>query len=1016
MLANTGQKFVVTPTFSLEKLATTLAEYEAHLKDKYSHGKRQLSRHLRERLIVFSSVKTIEQFGAALDSFLKSPADKADYDNKARQTDFLTRLWQNGCLIWPPVYSAEYNFSVTCAWGFDAKIQRFLEDLTALQSPDVDSGRTRVRAVIMLLLARSGGRSAGDLTPDVAGRFFVDQMRPKGLRLSTVTDLLKLQSFTHGDAVQHRITDYGRVGRFAERSDDNFDWALAQDPTLAEWVTVSQDYMGSVKRNLLTSRSGVNKFLDYLVANKAVTRQPVEYLRAGYQPPAKLDRLHLKTSNGLHYFFERILDTRCVAEDDYGNKVRLVGYRNPIDFIPNPKLAAETLRNPMPTRFVRMLHDILIENNFAWAKAYGVSNWNRKGGDMCQWLNPDTMTEEEVWSPVRAIAILIKLFLPSRTYQIRMLDSGEADTEVYRPEQGGWIGNSSKLTGNKISIRKGVFCRHHDQSGKEFVFLRFNTNKTADIDVSPEDTGYIMPWEHQGAIRLLTYLRDWQEKFNPLIAPTKWEDIKDINVSARFSKNYLERKGTACFLFRDACSPYKDQPVTDSRLNTFWRNLNAELERRLIEAGESMPDGSPIKLVERLENGGVGPSVFDLHTLRVTIITALAESGGVPIDVLMKVVGHASIIMTLYYTKLSPTHICERLNEGELQVHNAEQRNWQHWLTQQSREVLLKAAAYTAPTAVDALAKISPSSWVIRDHGMCPVGCTRCHDGGPVVVDTNAYQKFAPVPGSASNCVLCRFFITGPAFLLGLQAYFDNTGYRLREASEKYQAAKNRFETLEGEYNLARGQGSPISKQQVQQLDIAASHLDQQTLKVDDLAHSWHATYRLIEQCLAILRNNQAHQGKSTPGYALVAVGGLENLEAVIEESSDFELIDRVCQSAVFFEGLDATLPNLKRMRAFDAMLKRNGYAPIFVELTEQDALAVGNQLAAFLYARFGREKANALLAGKETLQRLGIEKEVIHKLASVSPVRIQRQSENQAIANVIRQPGLSAPKENIYE
>ncbi len=226
----------------------------------------------------------------------------------------------------------------------------------------------------------------------------------------------------------------------------------------------------------------------------------------------------------------------------------------------------------------------------------------------------------------------------------------------------------------------------------------------------------------------------------------------------------------------------------------------------------------------------------------------------------------------------------------------------------------------------------------------------------------------------------CRFFITGPAFLLGMQSYFDSVGWQLREASGRYQLAKERFEELSAEYGAARSSGEPITRELVHRYDVASSNLDQATLAVDDLAHLWHATYRLVEQCLNILRQEESTSGGD---YALIAVGGQGNLELALEDCTEFDLIDRVCQSAVFFEGIDATTPNLKRMRAFDAMLRRNGCQPIFLDLDERDALKAGNQLAAFLYNRFGREQTNALVAGKETLQRLGIEQREILDIAS---------------------------------
>ncbi|MCV5604413.1 integrase family protein, partial [Escherichia coli] len=53
----------------------------------------------------------------------------------------------------------------------------------------------------------------------------------------------------------------------------------------------------------------------------------------------------------------------------------------------------------------------------------------------------------ELWSPVRAVALYLKLELPLRTYQVRMLDSGEADTWRYEHViQGGrFVLNDSPL-------------------------------------------------------------------------------------------------------------------------------------------------------------------------------------------------------------------------------------------------------------------------------------------------------------------------------------------------------------------------------------------------------------------------------------------------------------------------------------------------------------------------------------------------------------------------------------------
>lgn len=990
---NTSAEFAVPPTFSkgaMERFAEVVAQ---HIRDTPTKTRHSIA--LREHLRGLAEITTPDQLLTLVQRLLTYVGKQPDPHDVVHVREVLRRLWHFDLLSWPLLPNEQAAaFKLTRKWLWEPERQELLDSLASLDTNE-EATYLRIRGVMTLAMASAGSRDIGDFTPEVAGDYFFSVLKPRAIRQKTVLDVISLQYLKYGSKVVHVLKDYGSFGRVPVRADDKFQWVLAKDSGLADWVDQAAQFMESIPTNRTKYRTTYNYLFDFLIEHPGVTRIPEEYLCRDYVSPALFQAPMEAHESALYSLFEFILETRCTGEDDHGYKVRVPGYYNPVEVRSRSKRAAETHREAMPTRFVRMLHDILVADDFSWPKKFGEARWNGKGGDSFLWLNPETGTLENVWSPVRTIALLIKLLLPARTFQVRMLDSGEADTAEYDLGTNTWVKNVGHLAPPKGKpVAKGVFVRHRDQDGQEYVFIRFNTNKTADQNKEGAEAGYIMPWQHVEVIRLLSFLRDWQKKYNPINVPTRWLDIKDGSISTRYSEEVLEAKGSNCFLFRDPCLPHRDQPVTDARLTTMWRNLNLELERRLAEAGETMPDGSSIVLVERTV---AGRPVYDLHTLRVTLITALAESGGVPPSVLMKVVGHASVIMTLYYMKLSPTHICKQLNEAELKLHNQEQMNWQAWLAHQSREILVSAVAHTSPSALEAMASGSPTSWVIRDHGICPVGCTRCHEGGKSIIDSKAYQKWAPVPGGASNCVRCRFFITGPAFLLGLQAYFDNIGYKLKESSERYQTAKAKFEALEAAYVAKKSSGAPITKQESQQLAVASSHFDQRTTEVDNLAHAWHATYRLIQQCLHIIRATKDQPVTGNQQYALVAVGGLANVEVVLEHSSEFEQVDRICQSAVFFEGIDSTTPNLKRMRAFDAMLKRNGLNPVFIDLDEQAALEAGNQMAAFMYTRFGRDSTNALMAGKETLRRLGVETEVARQLETIIPLRIA--------------PGLNTPR-----
>jgi hypothetical protein len=51
--------------------------------------------------------------------------------------------------------------------------------------------------------------------------------------------------------------------------------------------------------------------------------------------------------------------------------------------------------------------------------------------------------------------------------------------------------------------------------------------------------------------------------------------------------------------------------------------------------------------------------------MRVSLITAYVMEMGMPIEVVMKVVGHSSVVMSIYYCKISNRDLKQKLEEGE---------------------------------------------------------------------------------------------------------------------------------------------------------------------------------------------------------------------------------------------------------------------------------------------------------------------------------------------------------------
>ncbi|MCP3728473.1 hypothetical protein M3I53_36115 [Paraburkholderia sp. CNPSo 3272] len=349
-----------------------------------------------------------------------------------------------------------------------------------------------------------------------------------------------------------------------------------------------------------------------------------------------------------------------------------------------------------------------------------------------------------------------------------------------------------------------------------------------------------------------------------------------------------------------------------------------------------------------------------------------------PIQILSKcVAGHATILMTLYYNKPGAAHVTEVLAEAQQKVQRAETSNFLRFLQNEQVRNASSLVISNDRAGAAALEQSAPGSWIVGDIGICPVGGTRCEQGGQVQNSTASKPLYSPVPGGAKNCVRCRFFITGPAFLAGLVARFNAVGVSLTTAAE-------RLRTLEKEiYRLEEAAFDGRDQDQSDKIGLAYDRRDRVLDEVDSIAHTWHANYRLIERCKVAMSTAGEAEDKK---LALVLGGGLADLRAALAECTEFELYDAVCQRANVYPNENVLVANLRRGRLLDALLSRNGRTAVFAALSEAEALAVGNQFVELLMARVGRADTNALVEGRLLLDELGMTDEV-ERLLSVNKV-----------------------------
>jgi hypothetical protein len=221
-----------------------------------------------------------------------------------------------------------------------------------------------------------------------------------------------------------------------------------------------------------------------------------------------------------------------------------------------------------------------------------------------------------------------------------------------------------------------------------------------------------------------------------------------------------------------------------------------------------------------------------------------------------------------------------------------------------------------------------------------------------------------------------------------LVAQFNATGLALSDIAESLRRVEQEICEIEDTADTTL-----IDPAQHKRVGLLYERRDRLMDETDQIALNWHAQYQLVERCRAAL---SASDGQSAPGMSLILAGTSSDFEVALSECSQFELLDAVCQAGTVYPNRQVPVANLRRGRLLDAMLIRNGRTPVFATLSEHEALAAGNEMVAFLFARCGRADTVDMIEGGRMLESTGITKDLEKMLAAMSPLFIERRIEKQ--------------------
>jgi hypothetical protein len=805
-------------------------------------------------------------------------------------------------------------------------------------------------------------------------------------------------------------------------SDTALGWVTHEYPQLAAWRELAVAWLSGETRGIHIRLSAVAAFFERFLIRHDLPLDPAVLLSRGtvlpdfYQTACPDSAGGIEYNNHIHAFLHFVLQREFSDAADDGQQVVSPAFRNPIPRMSRSGLPKrdESVHAPLPYGYIDELRRMLAAGpnfrDWQWAQgALGVeigqggrsgTDWFEVSEEQIDQNDPDcvwrirTLTQNyrggrvlEIWSPVRWVALLAKLILPLRTFQIRMLDSGEADT--WRYECGSWILNPNPLAqgGERRPQQLGVFRRSIPliDGGAVSSVLYINTNKTADIAKSGPEKGYVLPWSfggpvHQDVFYWLEKLRNWQEKYNPVSGRTPWTALDSRHINAK-SKLQLTGYPDACFLFRqpEAVNGERHLPLKIPTLFRPWFTLLEALELRLSDRGEAHQNGSTIHFLPPREQQNDGrTTLFPLHSLRVSLITALALEGQVPFPILQKLVGHSRLLMTLYYIKPGATHINNVLIDAAERLEANKEASIQNFLLDtEHKELLHKAICNSVPSLAVAIpqhpAVRNPVGWMPMHHGLCLVGGNisevednatvgGCYNGGMQIAkgSSTTNPKYEPVPGGSRNCVRCRWFVTEPHYVPALVAHFNTLAYHFDEARNDCLAYEKKLQDLKKQRVDAEDAGQPFA-----QLDVyrQTERVWETAMKrFNDFAEDLVACWRLVERCKAAL------EARNGDGTQLVAAGTVCDVQAVFEETeSELLQLSGVCDNAEIYPDLEPGKAVFRRSQLLDAALYRDNIRPVFMLLSEQEQLLTGNAFMRHLAQQMN--PANPALGQREVIR-----------------------------------------------
>ena len=738
-----------------------------------------------------------------------------------------------------------------------------------------------------------------------------------------------------------------------------------------KWDQLFNSYLDEIQRNITAKKRTTLSFIvnfiiryDYPVLPEEFLLRTTKFDKKQYE--SFLQYYFPKNYSSMHHvmikdFLQYALNTLCILEDE-DEKTIHPDFRNPVARFEShileikPDRLDESDKPALAYTHVVAAREWVIPieaknfNDLTHLHVVTTKDWFEVDPSLIDESDPDCVYRiarieqnidgrrtskkvTQVWSPVRFLATYSLLNIPARGQQLLWCDSGEADSRVPNIVNGEvkFSANTSPLVQSKAKKKKEQgFIKEY---GDNEIGLRFTTNKT-----SRTEGGYSIPWCPEGYDYWMIKLRNWQSKYNPLSDLTKWSDIP---MRQAVGDKILRHRGSNCFLFRQMNSsfPYLPTILTSSIPYVLHQ----------IETNDN-----PLTIMKAKNDGLLSYStIYTPHSMRVSLITAFVVDAKVPVHIVQKLVGHARLVMTIYYTKVGLAEIRDELSDAHKRSLANSTTRLEQELRNKNIEEIKNELVGNDLIYLDSLsANHSSSAFSFSDIGICPLGGGRCEVGGECVDPKAKNKKYLPVPVGhlgVKNCPRCRFFITSPSHIGGLMAVQNEVAYKQTKIENKLNKLLSTIKELKKERYINDRNGDVFIK--ATELQKAETHLELISEEKNMYLGDMISLIRLITQCIAL--SNELTKDEATGENALIVNSTEDELSWSLDEAEgEFHQLSAVCANATIYTLTDGSDAAVRRTQLIDKMAYLNGIDSRIYMLTPEQQLIVGNQFGTLLKDR----------------------------------------------------------------